>query len=257
MARVVWNSLSQARSVDIQIKEDTITDFLLLKMKRDYSDLLTIHDFSTREEAKTGADWEWWFTERRQRWLGFRVQAKIVNFKSNAFERLHYDNGLQCQKLIDNAIADGVCRIPIYCLYHQYNAPNMLQKCSSIAGAEGYKTLGVSLVPAASVQALFNQKGSKPINDLHALSANLHPWHRLVCGLHGGINLDLPELMLHNWKELVPSAEWGTPRVGEEQYILDDPPRYVADLMSRETRSELPNDVDRLTVLEYSLYSSS
>ncbi|AZC00460.1 hypothetical protein DKE52_008150 [Acinetobacter pittii] len=71
--------------------EESITDSLMVELKlRHPYDVFTT-TFTRHEEGKNGADWEWWFVDSTGRkGIGFRVQAKIINFESNSFKQLHY-----------------------------------------------------------------------------------------------------------------------------------------------------------------------
>jgi hypothetical protein len=48
--------------------------------------------FTKPKEAVTGADWEWRLTGPSDDWLGFRVQAKVIELQSSRYEHLHYKN---------------------------------------------------------------------------------------------------------------------------------------------------------------------
>jgi Holliday junction resolvase len=53
--------------------EETITELLLLELKRRHENEIKIVPFNRRQEARNGADWAWSFEGKQ--WLGMRVQA--------------------------------------------------------------------------------------------------------------------------------------------------------------------------------------
>src|SRR5688572_13448409 len=85
-----WTLLSKAREVDSQLLEETLTDLNLLELKLKHPREIITKSFTKPREGLTGADWEWWLTGPKSLWLGFRVQAKVLNLRSGMYEHLHY-----------------------------------------------------------------------------------------------------------------------------------------------------------------------
>ena len=85
-----WNLLSKGRRIGTQLLEETLTDINLLELKLSHPSEVITTTFTKPKEGTTGADWEWWFTGSSGYWLGFRVQAKIIELQSSVFEHLHY-----------------------------------------------------------------------------------------------------------------------------------------------------------------------
>src|SRR5262245_10258905 len=70
-----WEILATAADANMPCREETITDFLLMQLAVRCPGRIKVFPFSKLEEAKAGADWEWWSCD----WpdgVGFRVQAK-------------------------------------------------------------------------------------------------------------------------------------------------------------------------------------
>lgn len=56
-----WKLLQESRSASYQVKEETITDINMLRLKRMHSHQVRTITFTKHEEGLNGADWEWWF----------------------------------------------------------------------------------------------------------------------------------------------------------------------------------------------------
>lgn len=87
-----WDRLREARVHNFQIGEESLTDFIILNMKKWGARKIAIKTFTRHQESVNGSDWEWWFTGPSGAWLGMRVQAKVLNLASAKYEHLHYKN---------------------------------------------------------------------------------------------------------------------------------------------------------------------
>lgn len=92
LSRAVFHHLEVDRAITYQTSEETITDFLNREFKiwsLSYpSSRFALRHFTKAQESKNGADyeWDWYFVDKTgKKWLGFRIQAKILNLKSNRF----------------------------------------------------------------------------------------------------------------------------------------------------------------------------
>ncbi|MCX0335084.1 DUF6615 family protein [Acinetobacter radioresistens] len=173
-----WMQLRKARSINHQLLEESITDFLMMELKYNHPlDIQTI-TFNKHQEGKNGADWEWWFVDSAGiKGIGFRVQAKIINFKTDSFLKLHYKN--QTQKLISQAKSVSPNLIPIYCLYTHSDKLLKLKPfhIGQILFNYTIEHFGCSILSAEKVQKL--KSANK--NTLLDLVNEIYPWHLLVC----------------------------------------------------------------------------
>ncbi|WP_041273436.1 hypothetical protein [Desulforapulum autotrophicum] len=64
-----WNRLREARTLGYQLGEESITDFLILNLKKNGGKKFFINSFTRHAESLNGADWEWWFTGSSGMWL--------------------------------------------------------------------------------------------------------------------------------------------------------------------------------------------
>lgn len=84
-SRSVFHRLSDGRALGVEQHEETITESLLLEMRRAQPEIV-VKTFSRAEESrKTGADWAWWW-EGERTWFGALVQAKrLVEQRAGSF----------------------------------------------------------------------------------------------------------------------------------------------------------------------------
>jgi hypothetical protein len=169
LSRSTWSLLRRGRRQGVQINEETITNLLMLRLQEVASPNLRVRSFSKREEATTGADWEWWFGSGVG-WVGFRLQAKVIDFSSDSFLHLYYaPNGVpQYERLLRDALASRPRRLPLYCLYMHWERPFPFR---------GTADAGCSMLSPVVVQALAPHRKRRLV-DLYELTT---PWHHLVC----------------------------------------------------------------------------
>lgn len=57
-----WSKLREARTLDFQVGEESLTDFIVLNIKKWGDGKIAIDTFTRHAESLNGSDWEWWFT---------------------------------------------------------------------------------------------------------------------------------------------------------------------------------------------------
>jgi len=124
VSRDTWRLLKRGRGTRLGLPEETVTTLNLLKLSEVRMPGFSVRSFSKRLEGENGADWEWWFGRRDGTWLGFRIQAKVLNLDSDRFEHLHYGprraGGTQAEQLVRSAFNADPPRVPLYCLYSHW-----------------------------------------------------------------------------------------------------------------------------------------
>jgi hypothetical protein len=181
LAHNTWDIINESRLVNFQLKEETLTDINMLAIKQRHSRQVRTKVYNKNEEGIEGADWEWWFTGISGNWIGFRVQAKIINLQTDSFEHLHYQNPrthiYQCDKLIQKALTRQHPKIPLYCFFIQTENSTHLNNwsCRTVPYLKDF--YGCSLTSAFTVKQL-RTTNSKHITHLQT---NIKPWHCLVC----------------------------------------------------------------------------
>lgn len=175
LSNETWIFLERARGVGHQPLEETVTDKNIVEIKALHPREIKTTTFSRRREARTGADWEWWFTNRtHSSWFGVRVQAKILKFASNRYEALNYKN--QTAVLIADARRHGL--YPLYCFYSHWPLSTSIHptQCSTFPNTP--ESYGCSLVDAHTINSL---KTSRDLDSLAKIMAMAYPWSCLVC----------------------------------------------------------------------------
>lgn len=229
--------MGKASTVGHQPLEETFTDLNILELKLRHPREIHSRLFSKPEEGKNGADWEWWLTNSNQsKWLGLRVQAKILQLKSDTFPHIHYKSGksktYQSAKLKRECAKEGL--IPLYALYvYEEPIPSALdRRCGSFAHSP--ESYGCSLISLGHVESL--QKDGEKKDRPSVLSEAL-PWHCLVCcSGHGGV--DLPTKA---WSLLQNRIGANAPRTPTKEMVQslagsaigpkDQPPDYVRAIL--------------------------
>ncbi len=261
----------------MQIGEETLTDINILELTSKhplelYTNLVTKH-----AEGKTGADWEWWFRGKTDQWLGFKVQAKILNLSSNTFPHLHYkqhkSGSFQSNLLIKSALNSEPRMIPLYCLY--LNIPQEFEIEDPLTGYQFpiSEIYGCSVISAFLVAHLRNELKSNSLKDLIPY---LSPWHSLIC--KSGLSHcpdDLAERVLYLWKNrfMEYESEWFSPPKPQKSPLhysirklfnnsyktictIAKPPNYVKNILSRDnkelTSHDLPVNVSRVVIISQS-----
>ncbi|MBE9049519.1 hypothetical protein IQ243_03695 [Nostocales cyanobacterium LEGE 11386] len=265
-----WDTLARGRSVDCQIGEETLTDLNILEFKIRHISEVYSRTFSKPEEGLNGADWEWWFTGSSRKWIGFRVQAKVIDIKTNSFKHLYYrknkDSPFQCDTLIQNALQKPSPCIPLYCLYSNWNTLTQLPwKCASYYPVE--ESYGCSILSAFAVRYLRSIKNLET-RHFKTLLSYISPWHCLVCcrGYGGG---DLPNRVFRYWREFILEVEQAileetSPEIRQElnreldNYqgiysqigLTEEPPSYVLSLLNDELREPPDRNLRTITVFK-------
>jgi len=114
----IWNLQKRAWRYHLRLREETITERLLLSIAHDADPkTLMVCLFTPAKEAQNGSDWEWHFSSPLCD-IGFRVQAKKLFPAPLSYGK--YDNfkptSIQTRKLIAAAYADD-CN-PIFVFYN-------------------------------------------------------------------------------------------------------------------------------------------
>lgn len=227
----------------MQLGEESLTDFNLLEICTRHPNEVVTKTFTKRQEAATGADWEWWFTGNSKKWLGFRIQAKVLDWQSDRFEHLHYklasddyQADLLCKRARSNT--ETPKRIPLYCLYSQwrYKNPAHIWLCGSFPLT--LESFGCSLVDARKIVKL------RPKRNLDELLPVMTPWHCIVC-CEGYSTADLPVRALAFWRERM--AEVGE---GDSVELANEPPDYVRAMQRKELTEPPDANLRTITVFD-------
>lgn len=120
LSHFVWTKLRQCYENSIRWEETTITDHILLTLRRKHPEEILIHKFTRQQESQTGADMEFWLTGSSRKWFGLRIQAKVIEPSSLKYPYLYSRNNrqqYQYDTLIQSSLNSNPKVVPLYCLY--------------------------------------------------------------------------------------------------------------------------------------------
>lgn len=238
LANQTWDYIKQSRDANFQLKEETLTDINMLKLKLEHSREVTTKVFNKHKEGVNGSDWEWWFRGQNRMWIGFRIQAKIINNDSNRFEHLHYkgDDGVyQCDKLIAKSLTEQSPRIPLYCLFIQTNNQHYLTTWQCGTNQYSRSLFGCSLISAFKVKEF--QLDPNIWDHINDIENEIRPWHCLVCCTgYGGTDFisNIEAYAYNNFNldddgtnDIIGGLSYSFPG----KFSTDTPPSYVLDIL--------------------------
>ena len=79
LAADTWKRLRDAQHLDVRFGEESVTDLVLLELKRKRHPGLQVLQTNKNVESTQGTDWEWWLGSDSQGWLRLAVQAKRLS----------------------------------------------------------------------------------------------------------------------------------------------------------------------------------
>lgn len=246
VSQQTWKFLEVARGVRHQPLEETITDNNIIEIKALHPRDVITTTFSKRQEAKTGADWEWWFTNSAtSSWFGVRVQAKILKLASNRYEALHYKS--QTSVLIADAAKNKL--YPLYCFYSHWlaNTAAYPTQCGTYRNTP--ESYGCSLVDAYTID---NIKTLPASDSLASIMAIAFPLSCLVCchGTRGTPSSgDLPTRVRKFLHNVIRSHS--VRQVGDVPELARRPPDYVIATMRSEGDFADPDDANLAGVMVF------
>ncbi|WP_308447932.1 DUF6615 family protein [Pandoraea communis] len=244
-ARWIWRTLRDARKYQSKIGEESVTDFLVLQLKQHSGGSYYIDSFTRHEEKLSGADWELWITGPSRKWLGLRVQAKVISIDSKRYAQLHYkrkDGSFQVDQLVVDAKRHKA--FPLYCLYSYWKsseAGKLKWPCGTLK--KNARLFGASWISVRDVRHLKVTRA----DDIKSVAKLLHPFHCLFCcGGYGGTDLPTRAAAFLQSNEYTSDIH---------PQLLDEPPYYVLRLIEPQADDDRPIDINdsnlfRVTVVK-------
>ena len=177
----VWNKQGHAFKHGLRLREETLTEMLLLSMARDHSKHgLHVTLFNGNEEKQNGADWEWLIRTPFCQ-VALRIQAKRLYHKDTGQDY----GGLGITSLQGHTlISQAAGAVPLYVFFnHDHGKNSTLLKAGGEKPFIGRSFWGCALAPARKVVIAKSNK-------LKILKPIMKPWHHLLtesgeCGLAG------------------------------------------------------------------------
>ncbi len=186
-AQETWNLRSEAKRWCLPLNEESMTELLLLNLKRHYPSRITIQPFNKHEEAKTGGDWSWTFISHDRKWSqSMLVQAKRLDDLDHCYTKIDYrigrktTNGKPRIRQIDQLIKTGKKQkqVPIYFFYNHLSDPSCIpSNCGTLHNSKRLlpNSWGISFASAISVRKHLPDKRF----DQHKKYS--FPFHCLLC----------------------------------------------------------------------------
>ncbi len=230
--------------------EQALTEVVLTRA----APAVQVSTFSQREEARTGADWLWWWRGRGE-WFGALVQAKR---NKPLHSRPWYDFGYRTNsgsRQVDRLL-DTAKRLEVPAVYVLYNHPaippsvSVSSPCCTLP-SEGWRTrLRVAVLPALMAETLVGGneelavRYARPLECLACtgLAPRLIPKVRLgiedseLLQFLSGQSLDLPQLVARGLL-----AQLADMRLGQFRQAPSDFGPSDLDMLDRVFR-DLPTD---------------
>ena len=179
LAADTWERLRDSRVLEINFGEETITDLLLMDLKRKHPPTSTIIQTPKTKEKDKGTDWEWWIGSDRTSWLRFAVQAKKLHIDSQRYTGLSHKVGESLQIDLLEKYAKANDAIPLYCFYN-YTQPAAAAKawhCCQPSVDE--PQLACTITTSKIVRAAIGSHGTKNFSWIHSHPETL-PWRCLA-----------------------------------------------------------------------------
>ena len=178
LAKDTWERLRDSRSLGIRFGEETITDLLLLEMKRKSHPRSYIVQTPLVKEKNQGTDWEWWIGSARIGWLRYAIQAKRCDKASGRYTSITHKVAGIAQNQILKTYAERNDAIPIYCFYN-YPLSGMTTKAWQCGLPFDKYQLACTVTSLGVVEAAISKWGGKNFDWIHSQTAS-KPWRCLV-----------------------------------------------------------------------------
>ena len=177
LSRDTWERLRDARSLDIRFGEETITDLILLELKRKHGRRSFIAQTPIAKEKVQGTDWEWWIGSDRIGWIRYAVQAKRLDRDMRYGAITHKVKGVYQVTLLEN-YARLNRAVPLYCFYN-YSQTGIDKKAWSCGLSYDKQQLACTVAPITTAKKAVNNRGKKTFSEIHSHSTTL-PWRCLI-----------------------------------------------------------------------------
>ena len=182
LAEDTWENLREAKLLSVRYGEETITDILMLELRRKGFKLFK--QTSLRDETKYGTDFECWVGSCKMGWVGYAIQAKKLDLRSGTYRNFgHVVKGPNKRQIdILKAYATARKLTPRYCLYsYSFNVDRDILQCCSRQFPEG--ELGCTLTPPGVIERAISTPRGKDFFSLQSDRLTV-PWRCLaICPL--------------------------------------------------------------------------
>lgn len=236
-AEETWNMMKLGHDTKIDVAEESITDWNLLKLQVNHPHEIRTQKFTKPVEGREGADWEWWLGED-DLWLGLRVQAKRIDSDQLRYQYLNHKTryGNQADLLIDYAGKSQPPRIPVYVFYNYWDSDKFDPHWLCPAHPKKLEMLGCGVVEATLVRSIL----ARGHDDIQTLSSVMYPWSCLVCcqGFsRGDYRLPFAAFRFLSSAFKIERKDAEKDLYEEKRFVSKSPPEYVYRILEGEKLS--------------------
>lgn len=184
-ARAAWSAIADGDDFGLRLREDTVTEGVLLHLTRRFPGLL-LYRFNQTAEKLSGGDWEWFVGSRNQGWVAFRIQAKRMD--DLRYRQLDHEGLLPGERQYDTLIRDSVAApvptFPFHVFFSGWSggwpASVAWNACPSGYAFPQCKhheetDMGCALLPSTAVRILHRNTGTKRLHVATYLPHSV-PW---------------------------------------------------------------------------------
>lgn len=179
LATETWEKLRDGHDLGISQGECTITDHNLLEICRARLPSLQIVKTPSRDEARTGTDWEWWIGCGSKGWYRFAIQAKKLYPPHQTYVSLGHKVGKRRQVDVLGDYARANRAIPLYCLYNYVPCIDQAKywHCCQRRVDEQF---GCTLAHLNTIRIAVNTRGARSFGFVHSVPTTM-PWRCIFC----------------------------------------------------------------------------
>jgi hypothetical protein len=171
--------LRDSHSLGIRFGEETMTDLILLELKRFLSPNIKIIQTPKPAEAKKGTDWEWWIGSDRAGWTRYAVQAKKMHSSTLRYSGISQRTGPKLQIDVLDSYAKTNGAVAIYLFYNSPTAKFSEDGWNCCREFNAFQ-LSCTISPSQIVRPCIHKRGTKNFNWIHNKIESL-PWRCLTC----------------------------------------------------------------------------
>jgi len=192
LAASIWHRIADGDRLAVRQGEETLTDYVLLELKRANHPQIQVIKTNKAEEKRKGTDWEWWIGGPRLGWIRFAVQAKRA-YGQNYSALKHWVGKKPAgdwQLDILRRYAQRVQAIPLYCLFNHIPQTPVAQSGWNCALPFQPEQLGCTVTPAAVIHHAVHTYGHRNFPAIHT-DPRSTPWRCLLrCQNHRAVYAD-------------------------------------------------------------------
>jgi len=178
LANDTWQRLRDSRALEIRFGEETVTDLVLLELKRSQIPGIEVLQTNKKAESNQGTDWEWWLGSPQSGWLRFAIQAKKLDPTTFRYSKLSHKVSETLQIDILERYAQLNKAIPMYCLFNFVEGQPLAHSWQCCQPPDTPQ-LGCTITPLRVIRQAMESHGCRTFSWIHQQPQSL-PWRCLA-----------------------------------------------------------------------------